>query len=76
MNPVNERITLDPAKRFGQPCVRHLRITVADVLEWMADGLTVQEILEDFPELEEADIRACLAYAAGRERHCRVVHAG
>jgi uncharacterized protein (DUF433 family) len=75
MNWVNDRITLDPVKRFGQPCVRNLRITVADVLGWMADGLSVQEIIEDFPELEEADIRACLAYAASRERHCRVVHA-
>lgn len=72
---MNERITINADKRFGQPCIRGLRITVADVLGWLADGQTAAEIIEDFPELEEADIRACLAFAASRERHSRVVTA-
>jgi uncharacterized protein (DUF433 family) len=61
-------ITLEPGKRGGRPCIRRLRITVADVLGWLATGMTHQEILDDFPELTESDIRACLAYAADRER--------
>lgn len=60
-------ITLEPGKRGGKPCIRHLRITVYDVLAWLADGMTEAEILEDFPELEITDIRACLAFAANRE---------
>ena len=72
---MNERITINADKRVGQPCIRGLRITVADVLGWLADGQTAAEIIEDFPELEEADIRACLAFAASRERHSRVVTA-
>lgn len=62
-----QRITLEPGKRGGRPCVRGLRITVYDVLEMLADGMSEAQILEDFPELETADIRACLAYAANRE---------
>ena len=62
------RITIDPAKRGGKPCVRDLRITVYDVLEWLASGQTRDEILADFPELEADDIFACLAFAADRER--------
>jgi uncharacterized protein (DUF433 family) len=61
-------ITLEPGKRGGRPCVRHMRITVADVLCWLAAGMSHQEILSDYPELTEADIRACLSYAADRER--------
>ena len=61
-------ITIDPGKRGGRPCIRHMRITVADVLGWLAAGLSHEQILADFPELTEADIRACLAYAAERER--------
>lgn len=57
-------ITLEPGKRGGRPCVRGMRITVADVLGWLASGMTHAEIIADFPELNEADIRACLAYAA------------
>lgn len=60
-------ITLEPGKRGGKPCIRGLRITVYDVLGWLADGTSEAEILEDFPELEEKDIRACLAFAANRE---------
>ncbi len=61
-------ITIEPGKRGGRPCVRGLRITVADVLGWLATGMSHQDILADYPELTEEDIRACLAYAADRER--------
>ena len=61
-------ISMEPGKRAGRPCVRHMRIAVADVLGWLAAGQTHQQILDDFPELTEEDIRACLAYAADRER--------
>jgi uncharacterized protein (DUF433 family) len=61
--------SIEPGKRGGRrPCIRHMRITVADVLGWLAAGQTRQQILDDFPELTEDDIRACLAYAADRER--------
>ena len=62
------RITVDPAKRGGKPCIRGLRITVYDVLDYLASGMTEAEILADFPDLEAEDIRACLAFAANRER--------
>ena len=61
-------ITIDPQKRGGKPCIRGLRITVYDVLEYLASGMTQDQILEDFPDLESQDIRACLAFAADRER--------
>jgi uncharacterized protein (DUF433 family) len=61
-------ITIDPAKRGGKPCVRGLRVTVYDVLEYLASGMTQQQILDDFPDLTADDIRACLAFAADRER--------
>ncbi len=57
-------ITVEPGKRSGQPCIRGMRITVRDVLEYLAGGMTVDEVLADFPELTHEDIRACLAYAA------------
>jgi len=60
-------ITLEPGKRGGRPCIRRMRIAVADVLGWLAAGMTPQAILADYPELTEEDIRACLAYAADRE---------
>ncbi|HAX44943.1 MAG: DUF433 domain-containing protein [Bryobacteraceae bacterium] len=63
-----EIITIEPGKRSGQACIRGLRITVADVLGYLASGMSQQEILEDFPSLREEDILACLAYAADRER--------
>ena len=63
-----ERITVEPGKRGGRPCVRGLRIAVYDVLEWLAAGMTESDILKDHPDLEPDDIRACLAYAAARER--------
>ena len=62
-----DRITVEPGKRGGKPCIRGLRITVYDVLGWLAAGMTEQEILADYPELVSEDIRACLAYAAERE---------
>lgn len=61
-------ITVEPGKRGGKPCIRGLRITVYDILEYLASGMTEQEILADFPDLTRADIRACLAFAADRER--------
>lgn len=61
-------ITIEPGKRSGQPCIRGLRITVRDVLEYLAGGMSVDEILADFPDLTPDDIRACLAFAADRER--------
>ena len=68
-----ERITIEPGKRSGKPCIRGLRITVSDVLEYLASGMTEAEILEEFPELEAEDIRACLAFAAARERKLMAV---
>jgi uncharacterized protein (DUF433 family) len=61
-------ITIEPGKRGGKPCIRGMRITVYDVLEYLASGMTHQEILADFPYLTEDDIRACLSFAAARER--------
>ena len=61
-------ITIEPGKRGGRPCVRGLRIAVADVLGWLAAGMSHDDIRADYPELTEDDIRACLAYAADRER--------
>ena len=61
-------ITIEPGKRGGRPTIRGMRIAVADVLGWLAAGMTHDEILSDYPELTEEDIRACLAYAADRER--------
>ncbi len=65
-------ITLEPGKRGGRPCVRGMRITVFDVLSYLAAGMSNQEILDDFPYLTADDIRACLAYAAERERRTLV----
>jgi len=61
-------ITIEPGKRSGKACIRGLRITVQDVLEYLASGMSQEEILKDFPDLTAEDIRACLAYAADRER--------
>jgi uncharacterized protein (DUF433 family) len=63
-----ERITIEAGKRAGKPCVRGLRITVYEVLEYLASGMTEDAILADFPDLTREDIRACLAFAADRER--------
>ncbi len=61
-------ISSNPNKRFGKPCIRQTRITVYDVLGWLAAGMSFEEVLSDFPELDMNDIRACLAFAADRER--------
>lgn len=68
-------ITIEPGKRGGKPCIRGMRITVFDVLEYLASGMTIPEILADFPYLTEDDIRACLCYAADREKSQLVVPA-
>ena len=68
-------ITVEPDKRSGQPCIRGLRMTVRDVLEYLAGGMTPEQILDDFPDLTAEDIRACLAFAADRERRLWVVPA-
>jgi len=62
------RVTIEPDKRGGKPCIRGMRITVYDILEYLASGMKEEEILEDFPELEKEDIRASLQFAADRER--------
>ncbi len=66
------RITIEPGKRGGRPCIRGMRITVYDVLSYLAAGMTVAQILDDFPYLTPEDIQACLAYAAERERSMTV----
>jgi uncharacterized protein (DUF433 family) len=66
-------IMIDPGKRSGKACVRDTRITVYDVLDYLAAGMTQAQILDDFPDLTEADIRACLAYAANAERRVEIV---
>lgn len=63
-----DRIAIDPAVRFGKPCVRGTRVSVGDVLDYLAGGMSEAQILADFPQLTSDDIRACLAYAAERER--------
>ena len=62
-------ITIEPGKRGGRHCIRGMRITVADVLGWLASGMSHRKIISDFPELTERDIHACLAYAADMQRH-------
>ena len=66
-------ITIEPGKRGGKPCIRGLRITVYDVLSYLAAGMSHEEILADFPYLTEEDIRACLAFAADRERRVDIL---
>lgn len=69
MTTLHSAITSDPRRRNGRPCVRDLRISVGDVLGWLAEGQTPDQIVADYPELTSDDIRACLAYAAARESH-------
>ena len=66
-------VTFEPGKRGGKPCIRGMRITVHDVLSYLAAGMTQEEILDDFPYLTREDIQACLSYAADRERQMLVV---
>ncbi|HLQ50647.1 MAG TPA: DUF433 domain-containing protein [Terriglobales bacterium] len=65
---LRDRIVIDPARRSGKPCIRDTRITVSDILEYLASGMTEQDILSDFPQLEREDIKACLTFAAEREK--------
>lgn len=67
------RITIEPGKRGGRPCIRGMRITVYDVLSYLAAGMSIAEVLDDFPYLTAEDIQACFAFAAERERSMRVV---
>jgi uncharacterized protein (DUF433 family) len=71
-----DRIVIDPEVRFGKPCVRGTRITVGDVLSYLASGMREEQILADFPQLTIDDIRACLAFAAERERRVVSIPAG
>jgi uncharacterized protein (DUF433 family) len=66
-------ITIEPGKRGGKPCIRGMRITVYDVLEYLASGMSQEQVLKEFPYLTEEDILACLAYAADREKNLLVV---
>lgn len=68
-------ISIDPEIRFGKPCITGTRITVSDILGWLASGMTVEEVLEDFPELKTEHIQAALAYANRREQVTRTIHA-
>ena len=74
MNDYTGIITVEPGKRSGQPCIRGMRITVYDIFEYLASGMTVKEILDDFPYLTETDIRACFAYAADWKKSQMVVY--
>lgn len=67
-----DRITIEPGKRGGKPCIRGMRITVSDVLDYLASGMSEDEILRDFPDLTREDIRASIAFAADRERRLMV----
>lgn len=67
-----ERIIIDPEVRFGKPTIKGTRITVGDVLEYMAGGDSEEDVLANFPQLTTDDVRACLAFAADRERHARI----
>ncbi len=69
----NEIITLESGKRGGKPCIRGIRITVYDVLSYLASGMTAQQIVDDFPELTLQDVQACLVYAADSEKHTRLL---
>ena len=75
MEDYRQRITIDPGKRGGKPCIRHMRITVYDLLGWLASGMSQSEILADYPELTSEDILAALAFAADREHHLVAVSA-
>ena len=72
MKHYSEIITIDPQVRFGKPCIRGMRITVYDILGWFASGMTSKEILQDYPELTDEDIKAAFAYAADKEHKIRI----
>ncbi len=68
-----DRITIDPLIRSGKPCIRGTRITVADIFDYLGGGMTVAEVLDDFPDLTADDVQACFAFAADRDRRLNVV---
>lgn len=72
MAPYSDRISINPNIRFGKPCIKGTRISVYDVLSWLASGMTNDQILIDFPELKVEDIHSCLSYAADREHKLRI----
>lgn len=72
MKDYKENIFIDPSVRFGKPCIKGTRISVYDILSWLASGMEMDEIIKDYPELTKSDIQACLAYAADRENRIRV----
>ena len=73
MKAYNKIIKISPDKRFGKPCIRNTRITVFDILSWLGSGMTNDEIISDFPELTREDIKACLMFAADRERKLQTI---
>lgn len=74
MTDYHKIITMESGKRGGRPCIRGMRITVYDVLEYLASGMTHKDILKDFPYLTDEDIHACLSYAADRERRLSIIN--
>ena len=75
MNSYLSHITIDPEIRFGKPCIKGTRISVNDILIWLASGMTNEQILEDFPVLKDEDIKAALAFAANRESMIKIIAA-
>jgi len=73
MNELRSNIVFDPEIRFGKPCIKGTRITVGDILQWLSGGMTEQEIIDDYPELQKIHIRAALAFAAERDTVTKVV---
>ena len=72
MNHYSDIITINPQVRFGQPCIRGMRISVSDILGWLAAGLSEFDIIKDYPDLKSEDIKAALSYAADREHRIRI----
>ena len=75
MNEYLQYISISQEIRFGKPCIKNTRIAVVDILQWLASGMSMTEILEDFPSLKEEDIRAALSFAAHREMHTKLLAA-
>ncbi|MDR1176365.1 MAG: DUF433 domain-containing protein, partial [Treponema sp.] len=73
MNELRAYISIDPGIRFGKPCIKGTRITAGDILGWLSSGMTNQEILEDYPELQEVHIRSALAFAAERDAITKII---
>ena len=73
MNELKAHIVIDNEIRFGKPCIKGTRITVGDILQWLSTGMSEQEILEDYPELQDVHIKAALAFAAERDRLTKVI---